>query len=653
MCRLTTARDIVQAAAAVEDGKELTIKDVPSSAVKVIVAAACASLGAGALQQLPPTALLNDAKDEARSRTVTSAWNGQVEKCCKFSQPIECSPNIWYEHWAKQLTGARTKAIEKFKEEDTKAKEELHKKNDEAKEENAHFKPQEFKAEEWEPRMKRELQMQIVKLQDVVEEEQVDWKYPDGWLGWDEDKQKRWRHTHSESTVPDAELTVCFETVEGARDALRMLMTHTPAKIAGITQEHGGAFTLRIEDTLFPSQSSRSWLFTEQETEITKWTVMTTGEWFLGIYSNGSVYFQISDGVRQLVSLPDTVTPGRWQHIAVVQQHDEGRITKATLFVDSKEVDCIDASFKKRIGSLVGETIETRWLTVKDAMKHSLETSNCTGFDFEALDCSVSDPSGREPADDERIECRFRTTTCGSSRSRQRGNHIMRPVEVSSRSALQCKVCASTAGVYRCVDGCEWCVCASCWFAPAKADARDCAGRHGLVSEELGGATAKPPLNCPRGHELETSRCTRRGCGCDACGGAIQAGTTMHSCRRCGFDMCDSCAQKKGGLGGDDARCSVCAEVLAAGVHVSSCKKCDHTVCQACSAGAAQAESSNVGKSWRTYSQEWRAAVVREEGERRSGGLLVGGRDTPCRIGSTRVVFGAAQSPDQAAFPRL
>lgn len=554
---MRTARDVIQAATTVEEGCSMKIKHVPDAAVEQIVAAACGLLGDAATALLPSTALLNEARKRASGahRNIPS-WNGKVEKCCRFSHPIDCSLDVWFEHWCKQLNIAYANATKKLKEDDTKANAMFEEKNAEAEQKAQQsrakqtFEPKKFKPEDWEPRMKKELQRQITKLETeddltrytvrlatetrprfesthadedvgmtqvgeiVVEIESrvqtngircvryeggwvdmetadgqmilepdpsVDntaWRYPDGWSRWNKDERKEWRRVHGESAVPDTSPTLSFETLDDARDAIRLLTSQSCIEVAGISQEHETSFTLRTERTLVPSRVARSWIYTAPQPVLESWTLISTGSWSMGIRSNGAVWFSGSQPLRTLCSVPNKFSLGHWHHIAAVQQHDEGRIETAALFLDAEEVDSIDARVTKSVGCLHGETIETRWLTVKDAIALCLKTPNCVGFCFKALDCTESNPSGREPEESERIECVFKTTTCGIERSSQRNDHVMTPVEASSKASLRCKVCAARGGVYRCADGCDWCVCESCWSAPATADGSWCTYSH-------------------------------------------------------------------------------------------------------------------------------------------------------------------------------
>ena len=48
---------------------------------------------------------------------------------------------------------------------------------------------------------------------------------------------------------------------------------------------------------------------------------------------------------------------------------------------------------------------------------------------------------------------------------------------------------------------------------------------------------------CPVGHALADFVTSHARFSCDKCGGSVEQGVRMHSCRECDFDLCDGCFQ--------------------------------------------------------------------------------------------------------------
>eukprot|EP00935_MAST-01C_sp_MAST-1C-sp1_P001400 g1400.t1 len=59
--------------------------------------------------------------------------------------------------------------------------------------------------------------------------------------------------------------------------------------------------------------------------------------------------------------------------------------------------------------------------------------------------------------------------------------------------------------------------------------------------KEEEGEEGTPATTCPRGHTLVEFEADHRGFFCDGCGQSMSAGSTLHGCRRCDFDLCSTC----------------------------------------------------------------------------------------------------------------
>ncbi|CAM9215228.1 unnamed protein product, partial [Ectocarpus fasciculatus] len=110
-------------------------------------------------------------------------------------------------------------------------------------------------------------------------------------------------------------------------------------------------------------------------------------------------------------------------------------------------------------------------------------------------------------------------------------------------------------------------------------------------------------FNCPDAHGLFAFTTPNDSWHCSVCLGSIPAGSRVHGCRRCNYDVCADCSLSPddgsvtvvegpfncpGGHGHNlytmprDSVCDICRGSIPQGSRAFGCRLCDHDVCASC-----------------------------------------------------------------------
>ena len=120
------------------------------------------------------------------------------------------------------------------------------------------------------------------------------------------------------------------------------------------------------------------------------------------------------------------------------------------------------------------------------------------------------------------------------------------------------------------------------------------------VTREMGNKGSKS--NCPGKHGLTKFHTPVPDYGCNVCKKRFPAGTTLHGCRKCNYDVCQSCVSPIKSVSASSKiencpgqhgltrfstphssfRCDVCKKRFPTGATMYGCRRCNYDVCQSC-----------------------------------------------------------------------